>query len=418
MSNFRHIKRLFFLILLTVSHCYAHDDAIVEHHDYIQTDKNLTLSQVVSLTLEQFPDQMLNTARQQEANALQQRGNSWLAGAPNIAMRYQDDLPGDDIGSREIEAELELPLWNWGQRSAGQKVAEEAQLSVKEQSSIIKLDVAGLVRLALWNIELENIRYLQAKSNLDISQQLLNKIKRRVELGDLPRTDFLLAKSDHLAKRSLLTQAEAELMHARKSYLSLTQMSTIPVSFKEELSPIIEISASHPKLAAMNAVVRRKQAELKWVKSAGSGQSSFILGGKSEKDDVNADDIESMSVELSIPFGGSAHLAPEIASANLELTEAYAKRVHLFRDLEKEYHEAKHALEVSRTELKLANELKQISESLLRMTRLSFSAGETNLIDLLKIQAKSLDSIRLAKEQEIMLQKNIALYNQAVGVQP
>lgn len=168
----------------------------------------------------------------------------------------------------------------------------------------------------------------------------------------------------------------------------------------------------------MNAVVRRKQAELKWVKSAGSGQSSFILGGKSEKDDVNADDIESMSVELSIPFGGSAHLAPEIASANLELTEAYAKRAHLFRDLEKEHHEAKHALEVSKTELKLANELKQISESLLRMTRLSFSAGETNLIDLLKIQAKSLDSIRLAKEQEIMLQKNIALYNQAVGVQP
>jgi hypothetical protein len=52
------------------------------------------------------------------------------------------------------------------------------------------------------------------------------------------------------------------------------------------------------------------------------------------------------------------------------------------------------------------------------MTRLSFSAGETNLIDLLKIQAKSLDSIRLAKEQEIMLQKNISLYNQEEGVQP
>ncbi len=195
-------------------------------------------------------------------------------------------------------------------------------------------------------------------------------------------------------------------------------MSTIPASFKEELSPIIEISANHPKLAAMNAVVRRKQAELKWVKSAGSGQSSFILGGRSEKGDENADDIESMSVEFSIPFGGSAHLAPKIASANLELTEAYAKRAHLFRDLEKQHHEAKHTLEVSRTELKLANKLKQISESLLKMTRLSFSAGETNLIDLLKIQAKSLDSIRLAKEQEIMLQKNIALYNQAVGVQP
>jgi outer membrane protein TolC len=125
-----------------------------------------------------------------------------------------------------------------------------------------------------------------------------------------------------------------------------------------------------------------------------------------------------MSVELSIPFGGSAHLAPEVAAANLELIEALALRAHLFRGLKKQHHEAKHALEVIRFELKIADELKQIAQEHLKMTNLSFSAGEINLMDLLKIQARSNSAMGQAKEREVMLQKNIALYNQSVGVLP
>jgi hypothetical protein len=52
------------------------------------------------------------------------------------------------------------------------------------------------------------------------------------------------------------------------------------------------------------------------------------------------------------------------------------------------------------------------------MTQISFTAGEINLLDLLKIQARSLEAIRNAKEQEVKLQRNIAFYNQAVGAQP
>jgi outer membrane protein TolC len=125
-----------------------------------------------------------------------------------------------------------------------------------------------------------------------------------------------------------------------------------------------------------------------------------------------------MSVEVSIPFGGSAHLAPEVAATHLELTQVLAQRAHLMRELEKQLHEAKHALEVNKVELKIANELKQIAQAHLKMTNLSFSAGEINLIDLLKIQARSNHAIRHAKERQVMLYKNIALYNQAVGVSP
>lgn len=418
MSGLSHIKWFIPLFLTSSSLCFAHEEAVVDHHDRIHINNTLTLIQVIDLTLDKYPDQLLSFALKQEADALQRRGNSWLAGVPNIAMRYQDDFAGDDIGSREIEAELELPIWNWGQRSAGQAVAEQAHHAADQHSSVIKLKIAGLVRNALWNMNLETLRYQQAKFLLDISEKLLSKINRRVEFGDLPRSDSLLAQSEQLHKRSLLVQAEAEMMHARKNYISLTQITDIPANYEEQLSTLTKVTNDHPKLSSINALIKRKRAELEWIKSAGSGQTSFILGGKSEKDSENGDDIESISFEISIPFGGSAHLAPEIASASLELTETLALRTHIFRELEQHHHEAKHALEVTQTELIIANELKEIAEVHLKMTDLSFAAGEINLMDLLKIQARTHDAILHAKEREVILQKQIALYNQAVGVQP
>ncbi|MCK4841408.1 MAG: TolC family protein [Methylococcales bacterium] len=418
MSSFRHIRMSAHLLIFSTTLCFAHENAVVDHHDMIHIDKTLTLAQVITHTVDKFPAYIINAALKDEANALQRRGDSWLAGVPSIAMRYQGDFVADNIGSREIEAELELPLWNWGQRSAGQAIAEHANTAAEKQSSVLTLEVAGLVRQALWNINLESLGYDQAQYILQISEKMLNKIKRRVDLGDLPRSDLLLAQSDHLQKRSLLIQAEAEMMHARKSYINLTQTTAIPADYTEQQSTLTEISQDHPKLSAINSIIQRKQAELKWVESTGSGQTSLIFGGKSERDELGSEPIESISLEISIPFGGSAHLAPEIALANIELTTALAERASIFRQLEKQHHEAKHALEVTHAELEIAHELKEIAESHLKMARLSFSAGEINLMDLLKIQARSHNTIRHSKEHGILLKKNIALYNQSVGVIP
>ncbi len=418
MPNFKKLSWLLFAFLFSIPLCFAHEDALVDHHDVIHINKSLSLSQLVSQVSEKFPEQLINAGLQQEVNALKQRGNSWLAAAPSISLRYQDDSPADDTGLREMETELNLPLWNWGQKKAAQDMANKAFLSSKTYHKLIKLKVAGLVRQALWNMELESIRFTQAKSILAFSEQFLTSIKRRVELGDLAMSDLLLVQSDHLQKRSRVVQAEAEMMHARQRYINLTQTYEAPIHFKEEKSDITEITEVHPKVSAILAMIKRKQAKVNWIKSAGSGNPVFTVGGKSERGDRNADDIDSMSFGISIPFGGAEHLAPDIAAANMELSELLAQRAFLFRNLNIQLHEAKHALEISRVELQMAIELKTISEKQLKMSQLSFDAGEINLIDFLKIQSQSNQAIRQAKESNTLYQKNIAMYNQAVGAQP
>jgi outer membrane protein, heavy metal efflux system len=398
---------------------FAQSSEIKEHFDPIEQEKSLSLSDLVQQTLDKYPDRLINEALFQEADAWKERGDSWFAGSHELEISYDSDKVSNNIGNRRGEASLTVTPWNWGQRSAAQSIAERSLNSAEKQSTAIKLEVARLVRLALWDMSLADIRLQQANYNFDISNKLLEKVRRRVELGDLARADLLLAQSEHLQNTALLKQAKAEVMHARKNYTTLTQTTKVPENYKESLSSLQTIEANHPMLEAVNAQVASKQAKIEWAKSTDTiNQPKFSLSGTTSRPNRDVNDTQTAMVGVVIPFGHATYDAPEIAAAHRELNQAQAEREHLIRQLEKNLHEAEHSLEVTRHDLGIARELRQIAETHLKMMEISFTAGEINLMDLLKIQARSLEAIRNAREQEVKLERNIALYNQAVGVLP
>ncbi|MGZ8144964.1 MAG: TolC family protein, partial [Methylosarcina sp.] len=134
--------------------------------------------------------------------------------------------------------------------------------------------------------------------------------------------------------------------------------------------------------------------------------------------DPRSNNTESFNIGVSIPFGGSAHLQPQIAAANVDAARLLAEYRQLYRDLEQAHHEAEHNLEVNKAELVNANELKQVAEEHLKMMQIGFSLGEIDLMDLLRVQSRTQQAVLNAKERSVMLQRDIALYNQAVGVLP
>jgi cobalt-zinc-cadmium efflux system outer membrane protein len=409
------LGNIVFFVAATLS--FADTDYVVEHHDPIESDAALSLSKVVDLTLEKYPDATWLNSLEEEAAALSLRGDSWTAGASLAGLRFQEATSGT---LHYLDAAVEVPLWNIGQRDAEQRTAKLAQNSAMSQTEAVKLRVAGLVRGALWNMALAGLSYEQAKIELDITDQLVAKVQRRVELGDLPRADLLLAQSESLQKRSAVTQAEAELMHARKRYTTITQMTKVPGDYQEKLVQLTEIQQNHPALVAINSQIERKQSELNAVKLVGSGQTNVAVGINSDRftNDPRSNMTESFNIGVTVPFGGSAHLAPQVAAVNVELNKLIAEREQLFRDLEQAHHEAEHNLEVNRVELGIANELKQVAEDHFKMTQASFSVGEINLMDLLRIQSRTQQAVLNAKQRSVMLQRDIALYNQAVGVTP
>ena len=120
MCGFNRIVCFFTLWLLISVTCRANDH-IVDHYDPITIDAQLTLSDLINFTLANYPDGALLPAMKEEAEALQRRGDSWIAGAPSASFFYRDGwVTGAAVtGSPEFEGAIEVPLWNWGQRSAG-----------------------------------------------------------------------------------------------------------------------------------------------------------------------------------------------------------------------------------------------------------------------------------------------------------
>ncbi len=411
-------SRLFTVFLLSATTVIAENKPTVAHNDPIEVDNSLTLAKVVELTLEKFPDVAWLNSLEEEAAAIKQRGKSLTSGPLQAGLRYQNMTSGT---VHYVDATVQVPLWNFGQRDAEKERGLKAETSADLLSKATKLRIAGLVRGALWDMQLQQARYEQARTEINLFEQLLAKVERRVELGDLPRADVLLAQTELLQKLSVLTQAEAELMHARKRYASITQITKVPPSYQEKLADKKEVEFNHPTFVAINSQIERKQAELKATKLVGSGQTNLTVGVNSDRtqnNDPRSNQTESFNIGVNIPFGGEEHLQPHLAALNVELNRLIADREQLYRDLELAHHEAEHNLEVNEAELEIANELKRVAEEHLGMMQLSFSVGEISLMDLLKTQSRTQQAILSAKERVIMLERDIALYNQAVGVLP
>jgi len=181
-----------------------------------------------------------------------------------------------------------------------------------------------------------------------------------------------------------------------------------------------EIQQNHPSLLAINSQIERKQAELNALKLIGAGQSNLTVGVNSDRgdNDPRSNKTESFNIGVNVPFGGSAHRAPHIAAINVELNRLVAEREQLYRNLVQAHHEAEHNLEVNRVELEIAEQLKQVAEKHLVMTQGAFAEGEISLMDLLKIQSRTQQAILNAKERALILERDQAFYNQAVGAMP
>jgi len=397
---------------------HAENNYLVDHIDVIKTSASLKLDDLLAQSVKKYPDYQLLIAMQEESSALSRRGNQWLAGGAAVYVDYKDDFAGSKTGAYEVDAGVAVPLWNWGQRSAGQALANYSQQQLSAKERAIRLQVAGLLRTVLWEIKLAQQGLVFAQARFQFSEKLHATVKRRVELGDLAKTDLLLVQSDLLQKKADLIQAEAETMHARKAYFYLTESEVMPALIEETLNPEEDISEDHPKIAIINILIAQKKSQIEWIKSKSSGQTTLAIGGNTERGARGEETIDSITFGISVPFGGSAYRAPSVAAANTAYVTAQVEKAHLFRQLSLELHEAEHDLEVERVNFVVAKDMDSNAQATIKMASLSFDAGEINLMDYLRIQSQAQSAINQLANSKLKLQRNIALYNQALGVAP
>ena len=142
------------------------------------------------------------------------------------------------------------------------------------------------------------------------------------------------------------------------------------------------------------------------------------IGTRHERPAFGTELDDSIGIILNIPFGGSNHRETLISTAARVASTARANRNRQIRELTLALHEAAHGLHVVHENLETAVERLDLAERHEAMGESAYEKGEIELMDLLRMQATTIDARRQATRLQIEQNRQTALYNQAVGESP
>lgn len=410
----RSLTWLLLLSMLFIAQAQAEAPA---HDDDLTPSQLLSLHQVLEQTIARYPDTRLLDAKRIEIEARAKHARGPLPFAPAVGFRNQNDVITSGRGEREWEADVELPFWLPGQRAAREAIAQDAQQGYTDAQDNLALQVAGLLRDAVWDIAMTAHQATLAVSRHETALALLNDVERRFKAGDLAKTDVMLAQNEAYQAETARIRADAEVKHAQFRYKMLTGLKTIPTQLTETKS-IKTLDEQHPSLrdAAKKVLVANDERNLVQVERREN--PAFYFSARSQRGAFDNQANESLGFKVRIPLDSATRSAPLIANAEMNLARNQSEEMRLRYALETAFHEAEHNLEVTQAELEVVARQQANAQESLRLAKKSFALGESDLVNLLRVQALAYEAERALRQREIQLQWDTARFNQAVGDLP
>ncbi len=390
----------------------------MQHEDILTSDSTLSLHDLVEKSLPNYPNSQLLNAKKLELEARQIHAKGLLPAAPSIMLRNQNDQLLSSNGESEWELGVELPIWLSGQRKAREAIANASLQNLNSHTQNIRLQLAGMVRDALWEIQLMQGLADIAKNKYEATSQLQQDIEKRVKLGDMAQKDLLVAQTDTLQAESEKIYAEAEVQHAKFRYTNLTGLKVIPAEFTEAKSNKSELDETHPALVEANDKIVLSEQRSNLTKIESRDNPTVIIGTRSLRGASDTQFNNSLGITLRIPLQMESRNAPLLAAAEVQNAEQQANLSQLKQLLAAAMHEAEHNFEVGLTQLEVLTKQNSIAHQSLKVTRKAFQLGELDLSDLMRVQTQAFNADRSLKNQQIQQLWNTARFNQAVGELP
>ncbi|HQN64699.1 MAG TPA: TolC family protein [Methylophilus sp.] len=413
------MRLVFAVLLLSSLSSIANPTVQLEaHEDEVNINPRLSLSDVLSKTYERNPQQHVLSAMAGVAQARDMHAKGVLPNAPAVTFRHQNDTIGSNRGERESEVEMEMPVWLPGQRAARQALAKDLESGLGASRKGLKLQLAGILRDAVWDVRMNQDNQALYESRLKTAQKLEQDVAIRFRAGELAKTDLMLVQNETLQAEAAYIRAQAEVKHAKHRYIALTGLNEMPENLDEMLSELSALSDQHPLLEEANAKIEVAKDERQVVAVERRDTPQFILSARSQRGPNDNFYNDGIGFKVRIPFASDTRNAPLMASAESNLASTMAERDKLRLSMETALHEAEHNLLVTRKELELVTRQNQITLENVQLARKAFKLGETDLVSLLRSESQAFEAERVLSIKKIQLQWDIARYNQAVGVLP
>ncbi len=377
-----------------------------------------SLGEMVSAAIARNPGMELAGAERGIADALQRKAEQPFAGDPSANLKYQTDAIGSDLGYREWEGGIDLPLWLPGQADGYAQEAARTEDVSQAITDTIRLETAGRVRERLWAAAIARSEAEQAQDALNVANRLFEDVQRRVQAGELPRSDRLMAEKELLQREERLQLARNQAVQAERLFTRYTGLDapTRPPLERPELAA--GQGTDHPLLQLAQQRVERARAHRDRVSGERRQGPNLWLGGKTAKVAAGYNYESAVGVELSMPFGTAGHAAPALAEAESALTQAQVEQAATRLDLEDAQTLASLELESATAALTQTARRLALAEESLALSRRAFELGETDLVRLLQAQADALSARHDDQIRQLEHGQAIARLNQALGVIP
>lgn len=353
-------------------------------------------------------------AAQRDAVAAQRAlVRSVIPGSPSVGGDWRSGLRAGPGEFNETNLDVAAPVWLPGQRAALGNTVRAGVEEFEARMLLRRLEVAGLLREALWNAASAGRDLRVARDRLATSRDIARDVQRRVDLGDIPFTDSLLVQNETLGAELGLAQAEAALIAARAVYRVLTGGAEPDLPAE----PVVARPRVHPALIAANAGVAAAEAQVRLVAATPRDNPEVGVFGRNDAGRLN-DLGPSLGVRVRVPLASNARNIPRAASAQADLTRAVAERALRLRLLNAEVEASQVALRAAEEAARIARRRLAVANQQLDLARRAFNAGETGLFDLFRIRQLQVEAAGGQAEAEVTAGRARSRVNQALGVVP
>lgn len=389
-----------------------------DFHRHVKPSPTLSVADALAAALARAPEQSLSTTYREVAEDQSAVGSSLLASAPRLVMSYRDDSTQDDTGLREMEAGVEMDLWQWGEKNNAQQLADTSRQGSQAWQAYLQLQIAGDLREVLHMLALREARVENARQALVDARRLLEVSRKLQQSGSIARSAVMQSEALVITADRELLQEAAELAGAERRYHMLTGLEQRPLALVEEPPAQMAITLQHPQLRFLNNQRNRQQEIVTRERYRAGDNVTVALGVRRERGSFAEPDIDSLGLAVSIPFGGGSHRRAGATDAAIALADADVRLHRTQRQLTERLHEIRHQLEVLRDSMKLAQASRDLLQQHWQMAEKAFALGESDIQPTILALQRYRDSQFQVTALQLQQHRLISSFKQTVGELP
>lgn len=374
------------------------------------------LAQALAAAWERSPQAASVSGLAEEARAQGELAAALTPGSAAVSLAHRNDTLGSGRGRREWEVELATPLWLPGQQAARQAEARAAQARVAADAQAGRLELAGELRTAWWNLALARAQRDLAWQRASTARALEQDVARRTQAGDLARVDANLARNERLAAETEHLAAVAEAARAEQLWQGLTGLPA-PHELEPEVLPTSARQA-HPGIDALEAGARLAHARLRLAETTRREAPELALNLQRERGNASEPYGHNLGLKLTWPLGSEARNRRDHAAARAEAWRSDAEAARQAQRLAQEEASARQMLDSAEQRIELSRERGRLMAENLGLAEKAFALGETDLASLLRVRAGEQDARAALVRQTIERDAAVSRLLQSLGVLP